>query len=273
MSKYFISFDYEGLAGVTNWKETMGNAHFNHLATQQINAFLTGLYRTDPQAEVVIADSHADGCNLIWEELVGSATVVKGYPRARYMVEALDASFDQLLLFGYHGPVGSGGVMDHTYSGGCIYRITLNGQIMDEGTINALMAAHFGVKLGFVFADDVGVNWLRKQIDPALAAVTSKRAISRFAAQVRPYSDVLADLTVAGEQVPQQAGCLPALPRQFNCTIDLADTTMGYAAAIIPGCNAVSPRTIRFCADDALEFYRYLMTVIMVAGSVRNLYT
>lgn len=272
MSKYFISFDYEGLAGVTNWKETMGNPRYNHLATQQINAFLTGLYQADTQAEVVIADSHADGCNLIWEELVGATTVVKGYPRTHYMVEGLDASFDQLLLFGYHGPVGCGGIMDHTYSGGCIYRIMLNGEIMDEGTINALMAAHFGVKLSFVFADDAGVAWLRKQIDPTLSAVISKEAISRFAAQLRPYNDVLADLTAAGEQVPYQAGCLAALPQQFDCTIDLVDTTMGYAAAIIPGCRAINPRTIRFCADDALEFYRYLMTVIMVAGSVRNLY-
>ena len=141
-TKVFVSFDYEGIGGVASWTETEGNRAWNELATRQVTAFCTGLLERDPQAEIVVADSHANGNNLLWEHLPAQVSLVRGFPRNFYMFEGLDHSFTHLVLFGYHSAMGAGGMMDHTYSSSSFYEIRINGSPVDEGIINALSLIH-----------------------------------------------------------------------------------------------------------------------------------
>jgi len=268
--KYFISFDFEGLAGVSNWKETIGNARFNQLATDQLNKYIQGILNKDPKAEIVVADSHSSGENLIWEDLPEQVCLVKGYPRTFYMVEGLDAEYDAFILFGYHSPIGHEGNMDHTYSASSFYEVKINGQIVDEAFINTLVASYYNVPLKFFYADSASCEWLKSNISHQVLTLSSKIPISRFAAAMKPLKQVLHELEKAGETTVQESGFLFQLPEKFKCEVKLADSNLGYSCAIVPGITIVDARTISFEAKDPLELYRYIITLVMVCGAAKK---
>jgi D-amino peptidase len=270
--KYYISFDFEGLAGITNWPETLGRTRCEELATEQLNAFLAGIYESEPEAEVVVGDSHALGNNLHWDKLIGKTKLVKGYPRRFYMIEGLDSSFAGLILFGYHAPAGFKGNMDHTYSSSSIYNLEINGRTVSEAEINTLIASYYKVPLKFVYCDDGAAEWLYNSISPELNVLVSKKAISRFAAEISSQQQILSELKQAGLQLPTNKGFILPPEKKYVCRIQMMDSCIGYACSIIPGVREIDARTIEFTAPDVLLFYRYLMTVTMVAGSVKDLY-
>lgn len=270
--KYYISFDYEGLAGVTNWQETYNDSRFNKLATEQMNSFLEGIYESEPDAEVVIADSHADGTNLIWEELIGNTKLIKGYPRAYYMIEGLDASFDSLVLFGYHAPAGTAGNMDHTYSSSSFYSVKINNKTVSEACINSLVAASFDVPLQFVYGDDVTAKWLHKNVSDEISILESKKAISRYSSQNPSYPQILEKLYLAGQNLSSNSKFIYPRSERYICKIQMIDTNIAYACGMVPGVELLDARTVQFETGNELELYKYLMTLVMVSSSVKNLY-
>jgi D-amino peptidase len=270
--KYYISFDFEGLAGITNWRETLGDRPSKELATEQLNAFLEGIYEREPEAEVVVADSHALGTNLHWNKLIGNTRLIKGYPRKYYMIEGLDDSYDGLILFGYHAPAGYAGNMDHTYSSSSIYSVQINGKVVGEAEINALVASHYKVPLKFIYCDDATADWLHKSISAKLCILESKRAISRFAAENFSYNSILQKLKDSGSKLTDCPDHFIPIEEDLVCKIELNDSNLGYVCSIIPGVDQLDARTIQFQSTDVLLLYRFLMTVVMVAGSVKELY-
>ncbi|MCF7912179.1 MAG: M55 family metallopeptidase [Candidatus Cloacimonetes bacterium] len=272
MKKLFISFDYEGMGGVCNWKQTIGSSRYNELITEQINAFLKGVYESEPDAEVVLCDSHGDGNNIIYEKLVGNTYLISGYPRQLYMMEGIDRSYDGVIFMGYHAPIGQAGNMDHTYSSSSFYQVRINGQEVAEANINALIAAHFGVPLLFVYTDDVGKEWMQQNLCTQLKYLSSKNIIARYAAQFKPYQQLLSELYQTGKSITEYSPCLLEVPSQIVLEIDLADTNIGYAVQMIPGVKAVNPRSISITCRNPLEMYQYLMTCVMVSSAVKNYY-
>ncbi len=270
--KYYISFDFEGLAGITNWQETLGQTRCEELATEQLNAFLSGLYETEPEAKVVVADSHAYGVNLHWDKLAGNTKLIKGFPRKYYMVEGLDETFDGLILFGYHAPAGFKGNMDHTYSSSSIYSMEINGKIVSEADINTIIASYYKVPLKFVYCDDGAAEWLKTSISPNIPLLISKRSISRFAAEIPSFQQILNDLVRAGKELPACSGFKFPVEKEYVCRIQMIDSCIAYACSIVPGIKEIDARTIEFRCSDPLTMYRYLITVTMVSGSVRDLY-
>ncbi|MBN2460155.1 MAG: M55 family metallopeptidase [Candidatus Cloacimonetes bacterium] len=270
--KYFISFDYEGLAGITNWQETLDNERCRELATDQLNAFLRGVFRSEPEAAFTIVDSHHLGNNLYWERLIGNVSLVKGYPRHFYMMEGIDASYNGLILFGYHAPAGQPGNMDHTYSSASIFQIRINDREVDEASINAMLASHYQVPLLFVYTDDKGAEWMKKSISSGIEFLVAKTAIGRYAARMKPYAITMAELEESGERLGEQKGFLFPQEESYLCRIILIDSNIAYAVQNIPGIQARGSREIEFEADSMILLYKYLMTIIYVASSVRNLY-
>lgn len=272
MKKIYVSFDFEGMAGITNWKETYGNERFNRLATEQINSFLEGFFERNKNAKVVLADSHADGCNIFYENLVGNTQLIKGYPRNFYMVEGLDSSFDGIVFLGYHAPVGLPGNMDHSYSSGSFFDISINGQKVDEATINIYVASYYNVPLLGIVADHIGVNWMKENLTKEIPYFTTKKSISRYAAQMKPFGKILRGLKEFGYNITTSEGFLFNEINNLECRIIFIDTNVGYAVKTIPGVESMGARKIRFKASNPIQLYKYLMTIISVASSVKQLY-
>jgi D-amino peptidase len=268
--KIFISFDFEGIAGVTSWEDITNNKRFNELATQQLNFFLQGFYESNPHGKVVIADSHSNGHNIMWEKLIGNTELISGFPRNNYMVEGLDESFDSIVFFGYHAPVGHLGIMDHTYSSSAIYNMKINGITVDEAYINALVASYYNVPLKFVYGDDFIVNWIKSILSMKIFTLSSKRTISRYAAQSKPFEVIKNSLIEYGRIFCDTEGYLCNLQKSYSCEIQFLSTNTAYTITNLHNIEKIDDRTIRFLVTSPIEIYHTLMSIVLLAKSIGN---
>ncbi len=268
--KVFISFDYEGIGGVTSWAEASGLPEQDRLATEEINAFCRGIRRSAPDAEIVLCDSHALGRNILWDRLEEDVTLIKGYPRNFYMMEGIDSTFTHLVLFGYHSPAGGGGMMEHTYSGSSVYGISVNGEPVDEGIINAYLAGEFKVPVSFVYGDDVTRDFLFPKV-PEARFLVSKRAISKFAGVMLPHRELLNKLEREGEMLKENRGTLLSLKVPGRMEIEFRDALQGYMCSVIPGAELIHPRKIKVQFQNAQEMYRYLMSVVYICSGAKEI--
>ena len=138
--------------------------------------------------EILIADSHASGENIPYDitQMDDRIYLISGFPRAFYMMPAMDPGYDRVLFIGYHA--GSGavhGVMDHTYSGSVIMSLKINGVAMSECTLNLGYAWNVhGVPMAFVLGDEALKQQLEKflkgQLPGLIAGLEFGNPLRRF---------------------------------------------------------------------------------------------
>ena len=150
----FISVDIEGVASVIHRDQTKLEGIEYETArrwmTDDANAAIEGALAAGA-TEIVVADSHGHMRNLLVEELHPSATLIRGALKPLCMLEGLQSQghpqTDAVLLVGYHAMAGTGtGILNHTFSGGAIYRLSLNGLTVGEVGFNAALAGSLGAR-------------------------------------------------------------------------------------------------------------------------------
>jgi len=160
--KIFISADMEGVAGVVTG-EQLGPTGFEYqrfreFMTQEVAAACEGAFAAGA-TEIVIADAHGNGQNLLIEKLPQQVTVVRAWPRPLMMMQGLDETFAGAIFLGYHtGTTNTAGVRAHTISSARLTDIQLNGRSVPEAGVNAAIAGHFGVPVIMVSGDDAAVR-------------------------------------------------------------------------------------------------------------------
>src|SRR5213080_3329840 len=183
--KLFLSTDFEGTSGIVAWEQIIeGNAEYEQgrlLLTNEINAVITGALEAGA-TEFVVNDSHHYMRNLHPQDLLGRATLITGKHKPMYMMEGLDPSFDGICLVSYHGSIGAEhAVLSHTYNPRAIWEVSINGEVVGESGINALVAAYYGVPIIFVSGDAVTAQEAQA-IAPNAEKVVVKQSLGRFAA-------------------------------------------------------------------------------------------
>ena len=183
--KIYLSTDIEGTSGVVAWEQIIeGSAEYaqgRKLFTDEVNAVIRGALEGGA-TEFVVNDSHNNMRNLHPQDLLGNATLITGQHKPLYMMEGLDASFDGVCFVSYHGSIGAEhAVLSHTYNPRAIWEVRINGDIVGESGINALVAAHYGVPIIFVSGDAVTAQEAQG-IAPHAEKVVVKQSLGRFAA-------------------------------------------------------------------------------------------
>src|SRR5579883_447931 len=183
--KLFLSTDFEGTSGIVAWEQIIeGQAEYSQgrlLLTNEVNAVIAGA-REAGASEFVVNDAHSFMRNLHPQDLLGDATLITGRHKPLYMMEGLDSSFDGVLFVSYHGSIGAErAILSHTYNPRAIWEVRLNGEIVGESGINALVAAHYGVPIIFVSGDAVTAREA-EFIAPQAEKVIVKHSLGRFAA-------------------------------------------------------------------------------------------
>ena len=81
--RLFISVDMEGIAGVVSWHQLVRNGFESERArewlTAEVNAVCEAAFAADV-SEIVIADSHYEGLNLLIDRLPESVEIVRHWP-------------------------------------------------------------------------------------------------------------------------------------------------------------------------------------------------
>ncbi len=186
------------------------------------------------------------------------------------MMEGLDASFDGVCFVSYHGSIGAErAILSHTYNPGAIWEVRINGEIVGESGLNALVAAHYKVPIIFV-SGDAATAEEAGLVAPQAEKVVVKESKGRFAAaHVHP--------TVACEMLREGAlraarGMSVMKPPQFTLPVIVEITflvaDMADMALWIRGVERVSPRTVKVVSENMLDLYRSFVTIVTLTRSL-----
>lgn len=176
--KIFISADLEGVAGVVTG-EQLGPSGFEY---GRFRAFMTGEVvaaiegaREAGAGEILVADSHGNGQNLLLDELPDDIRVVRSWPRPLMMMQGIDDTFDGAIFIGYHaGTTWPEGVRAHTMSSANLADVRLDGRSVPEAGVNAAIAGHFGVPVILITGDEAAVDEARSIVGDVEAAVVKE---------------------------------------------------------------------------------------------------
>ena len=273
--KLYISTDFEGVAGIVDWDQIMVGSHDYEMGRRlllgELNAAIDGALLAGATT-ILVNDSHSSMRNLDPEQLHGSASLLSGKNKPLYMMEGLDSSFDAIFFLGYHGSIGaSQAVLSHSYNPRAIWEARINGEIVGESALNALVAAHYGVPIALVTGDQVTVEEAQR-LKPAPHGAIVKRSVTRYAAEsVHP--------TIARERIREAAhdalanrrpSTAPNFPRPTAVELTFLTADMAEMSAWVRGVEVVpgAPRTVRFSGDNLLELFRTFVTLVMLTRSL-----
>src|SRR5436190_546069 len=271
--KLFLSTDFEGVSGIVAWEQIIeGNSEYEQgrrLLTNEVNAVISGALEEGAK-EFVVNDSHHYMRNLHPQDLLGNAMLITGKHKPMYMMEGLDSSFDGICFVGYHGSIGAEhAVLSHTYNPGAIWEVRINGNVVGESAINALVATHYNVPIIFISGDEVTVQEAQN-IAPNAEKVVVKQSLGRFsAAHIHP--------TVACGMLQRGASHAvrnvkemhpPVFTRPVSLEVTFLVADMAEMALWIRGVERVGPRTITIRSEDLLDLYRMFVTVVTLTRSL-----
>ena len=170
-----------------------GHAAAFELLLAEINASIEGAQAAGA-TEFLVNDAHSTMNNLPPARLAGRARYLSGRLKPLYMMEGLDESFDAAFFISYHGSMSApASTLSHTYFPMAIAEVTLNGIVVGEAGINALVARHFDVPVVLITGDETTEQEI-SEICPGIRAAVVKRSITRFSADsMHPQGRLRAD--------------------------------------------------------------------------------
>ncbi len=271
--KVYISVDMEGIAGISHPLPTVrgdqGYPAAAALMAGEANAAIEGALAAGAD-EVVVNDSHGQMFNLDPAALHEAARLITGQ-KAWSMVEDAgpDRGVDVVLCVGYHARAGHAtGTIAHTYSYGPV-ETRLQGRLVGETGINAMVLGGWGVPVGMVAGDDAlaaeVAEWL-----PAAERVVVKHGIGRHAASTLHPNRARALIRDGAERAVRAAadGRLAplVLARPIVVETDWANAAQADLAAVVPLTTRLGDRTVRIEADDPALAYRAFLAGIRLAS-------
>jgi len=266
--KILIATDMEGITGVTTWDQvTPGHAEyarFRKQMTEDVNAAIRGAFEAGAD-EVIVADGHWNGSNILIEEFDARARLNTGSPSPFSMMQGIDDSFSAAVFIGYHASEWTpNAVRGHTISSARLLGIKLNGTEVSEGMYNAALAGQFGVPVAFVSGDRLAVTQLQ-QVAPAAEGAIVKEPYgyhsaltvtpARGQAMIREGLKRAMGKLASGALTPYRVTAPIALEVGFKLTID------AERAAFVPGLTRSDAHSVKGTFRDMTEITRLLQVL------------
>jgi D-amino peptidase len=189
--KVYITADMEGATGITSSDQTGPEGKDYQRARQwltgDVNAAVDGALDAGA-TDILVADSHGNMRNILLEDLRPKAKLLAGSGLERELVqlEGLDPSFDAVILVAFHAMAGTEkGIMSHTWIGGIVREMRLNGRTLGETGLNAATAGAFGVPIVTVAGDGAVCREARDLIE-GVATAEVKEGLGRGLALCLP---------------------------------------------------------------------------------------
>lgn len=275
--KIFIAADMEGVVGVTHGIQCAPGQsdyeRFRRLMTAEVNAAIEGALEAGA-TEILVNDSHSTMRNIVIEELHPAASLISGASKLMCHLEGLDESFDGIFFTGYHQGEGRGdGVANHTFMGGTIRRVTLNGVVVDEMLMNAYVAGCFGVPVVLVAGDDR----VCADAESALSGVKTvpvKAAIDRLAALSYSVETVRRRIREAAREAAGMIGSNGPQPLRLDgrarISVEFGVTTSAHMCELFPGVERTGPYEIALEHDSLVAAFRHFLGLSIFARAVQR---
>ena len=269
--KVFISVDMEGIAGIVNGDQTSSAGKDYGIArrwmTEEVNAAIRGALQAGA-TEIVVNDSHGSMRNVIISELDPAAHLITGSPKPLSMMQGIDETFDAVFLIGYHARAGSeDGVLDHTYSGGSVFSIKVNGMELGEAEQNALIAGCFDVPIVLVTGDQTVCGQVIKSLGEGIVTAVVKEGIGRYAAKSLTPKAAQALIEEKAKNALENRSRIKPLKLQppYRFELTYLRSSMADAGELIPQVKRTGPRTVMYETEDYIEGYKLFRALIGLA--------
>jgi len=270
--KILISADMEGITGVTTWDQvTPGHTEyfrFRKVMTADVNAAVRGACEGGAD-ELVVADGHWNGTNILIEELDPRAKLNTGSPSPLSMMQGIDQSVDGVLFVGYHARQGSRmAVLDHTWSDTCVANVWLNEMPAGEYTMNAALAGHYGVPILMATGDQAACQQMIEQLG-ALETVAVKQGTGRYSAECLPANITQPMIEQCAKRSVQKLlkkGVLSPfmLKTPIKVTVELQGSDMADRAMLLPGVSREDHK-LSFTAEDMPRAYSAFRALVLLS--------
>lgn len=260
--KVFLSADMEGTAGIACWPETERDKpeypEFQQLMTAEVLAACEGALAAGATA-IVVKDAHHTGRNLLLDRLPPEVRIVRdwsGHPHS--MMFGIGRDCAAAIYTGYHDAAGTdGNPLAHSFTGR-IMRLTVNGALASEFTVNALTAASLGVPSAFI-SGDAGICAAAAGMVPGIVTVPVSQgfgpAISSLApARARDRIREGVSAALSGLALRNH----PPLADRWEIGLEFANPVDAYRGSFFPGVDYPEPRRLSFVRDDWFEVLRTL---------------
>jgi D-amino peptidase len=271
--KILIATDMEGITGVTTWDQvTPGHAEyarFRRLMTQDVNAAIRGAMEAGAD-EILVADGHWNGSNILIEELDVRAKLNTGSPSPFSMMQGIDESVDGVMLIGYHARNGSpNAILDHTWSASTVANVWLNNVLTGEYGLNAAVAGHFSVPVIMVSGDQTACAQVTELLGEVETAVV-KQATSRFAAEclTPQVAQEMISTSAAGAVRRLADGDVPdpfVLDSPVQVAVEFVASDMADRAMRIPFTERDGMR-VSFAVQSMAAAYNGFRAMVMLAA-------
>jgi D-amino peptidase len=261
--RVFISADIEGVAGVTAlpttgpWRHEW--AQGRRWMTEEVLAAIAGA-RAAGATSFVVSDGHGSAHNLLPDLFTDDTELVRAWPRPLLQMDGIDRGpFDACIFIGHHAMAQAWrGVLAHSFT--MTFReIRLCDVPQSETSINAHVAAHFGVPVVFASGDDDYVAHTRSFL-PDIETVTTQRALSYTAVACLTPAESCRRIRAGVERaMARRAGIRGiAPPARYRLDIDFASRSQPEMLDYLPWLERSGPYTISVEVADAAEMLRLI---------------
>lgn len=256
--KVHISVDMEGVAGTVT-SDQLGPAGFEYgrfrdfMTREAVSAVEAA--KAAGATEVIVADAHGNGENLLVEQFPPDVRIIRSWPRRLGMVAGVDDNVDAAIFIGYHaGTNNPTGVRAHTFSSANLTRVALNGTNVTEGMWNAAIAGHFGVPVVMMSGDDAAIAEVRKAVGNIEGAETKRSLGFHSANTLTPqasYELIRQRVRAAFARLSD----FKPLKVQTPVTVDVSfkNYLPAEVLAYLPIFERTDSHSIRFRAKDMVE--------------------
>lgn len=267
--KLLIAVDMEGISGVVAWDQVTTThaeyARFRKLMTADVNAAIDGALMGGVD-EILVADGHAHGRNILIEELHSKANLHSGNVAPFAMVQGVGGDVDAAFFIGYHARVGSTpAVLDHTWSSTEVANVWLNDRIAGETALNAAVCAHYRIPVLMVSGDQTLAEEVKADL-PGVETAIVKLATSHQSALCLPLKESRQRIREAAERSVQRfrkgEGPQPyAITAPITVTVEFKTSGMADGAMLVPQARRLDSRRVAVECADMLQAYHAFRSV------------
>lgn len=275
--KIYISFDMEGIAGISNWsQETQERQLYLNLVHDQVYTVIQGIQKSTKNTEVsqiTVCDGHGQGTSLDYQrvcQMDRRIELISGRPRSEFMVHGI-AGHDLAIFLGYHA--GSGqhkSNMEHSYNSGAVHKITVNGLKCSEAMINSLYAKEMGVPVALIIGDSGLYDQLiREGYMSYIEYVITKHSISRYATKFKNAQLLKEEIFEAVDHIllknPKTLP-MPDLTSPYSLTIEFNRTDQADRAERLVGAYRLDGYRVSITLEKAKDLLNTIEVMNALAG-------
>lgn len=225
--------------------------------------------------EIVVADSHGSMVNLLVDDLPEYVEIIRGYPRPVCMISGIEGCNIALFL-GYHAKFGTvRSTFDHTYSGGAINKLEINGIEVSEFLLNAYTAGDLNVPVVLVAGEAQLLKDDVKQYAPWAETVPLKHSLSRVSARsfsmLRIEKELREGVKKAVANFKRDKVKLLRAKEPVEVGVTFLASHLADTAELLPIVNRIDGLSIEYTARDMMEAYKIFELLVLAASGVSAL--